>query len=308
MLKVTRVDMDAKEFAPKYHQILTKSKDIDPKLTSKQHSLEVFKILRDAFGTNYIIFMSNNLYFNIQTKLKSTAIMSLGGTKIIAYKPRPFAYPALSKFEHYTPEEKKKYLGEIAVDNVEEFRVVKNNLLEEADLEELSEFMRIYLNKNKETKDYQAELLKSLKIHFMSKTGSVFLHFILAESKAFHYQIPEELDLNKETKQLKVELKLGTDKKNYTLVAFEKQGQQDDFKHRLLSKWKEFAVFLFMFFIVILLSVCRDGDSKYLGYNVEPICRNKTSLMFTLGAGVVGFVVMKGVNKKLNKAKANKRK
>lgn len=307
MLKVTRVDMDAKFFAPKYHLILTKSKEIDPKLTPKQYTAEVYKIVRDAFGSTFIILLSHNLYYNIQTKLKTTAIMILGSIKIIVYQARPFAYPQLNKFEHYTDDDKRKYLDEAPVHNVEEFRVVKNNLIEEQDLKDITEYMKIYLNKNKDVKDYQAEFLKSLKIYFLSKTGSLFLHLVLAESKTFSYQIPEEIDFTKENKELKIEMKLGTDKKNYTFIAFEKQGQQDDYLHRIIKKWKEFFIFLFMFFIVILLSVCRENNGKYLGYNVDGVCRNKTTFLFLLGAGVVGFVMSKSLNKKGEKMKARRK-
>lgn len=298
--------MDPKLFAPKYHQILTRSNQIDPKLLPKQRSAEIFKILREVFGPHYIILVSGNLFYNIQTKLKTTAIMLLGDTKVIVYQARPFAYPSLNKFEYYTEEDKKKYLEDAADNNVEEFRVVRNNFLEQADLDFITEYIKIYLNKNKDVKDYQAELMKSLKIMLLSKTGSLFLHMVLAETKTFHYQVPAELDLDAETKELKVEMKLGTDKKNYTLVVFEKQGRADDFMHRMLSKWRELCIFVFMFIIVGLLSVCRDDKGSFLGYNVEPVCRNKTSLMFTLGAAVVGFIIMKGLNKRTKRAQRKK--
>lgn len=307
MLKVTKVDMDPKFFAPKYHSVLTRAKEINAKLTPKQYAKELFKIITDVFGRNFIIVVSSNIYFNMQTKLKSTAIMIFGNLKIIIYQARPFAYPALNKFEHYNENDRTMYLENQENSNVEEFRVIKNNLLDDADLKAITEYMKIYLNKNKDMKDYQAELLKSLKIYFLSKTGSLFLHLIMGESKTFNYNIPEEIDLANETKELKIEMKLNSDKKNYTLIAFEKQGLQDNFMHRCLKKWKEFSIFLLMFFIVILLSACREADSKYLGYDVDAVCKNKTTFLFLLGAGVVGFVMLKSLSKKGNKTKMNKK-
>ena len=76
---------------------------------------------------------------------------------------------------------------------------------------------------------------------------------------------------------------------------------------RVLSKWKELLVFVFMFMIVMLLSVCRDDKPTYLGRDVSAVCKNKSTLMFTLGAVIVGFIIMKGIDKKLKKAKSSKK-
>ena len=303
MINITKLDMDPKPFSKIYMAINLGLKQIKSKPNTEEFAKDVFDLFNRIYPKDFIIFVSKEVIYNVQTKQKCTLMGKVQNLSVLVFKARPFAFPTLHRFEQYLKPDELKYITENENPNLKRMEVVRNNYVKEEDMEEIKSYIHIYVNKHQDERDLLMGLLRNLKIILLGKSGSLFTHLVITDKKKSHYRLPEEANLTEDTKQLVIDFDLKSTNKSHTLVIFEKQGESDGFLHRCLKKWKEFFIFLFMFLIVAVLSVCRAAESTYLGYDVEFICNNRSNFLFTLGIGVVGFVILKNYRPK--RAKRN---
>ena len=242
------------------------------------------------------------MYYNIQTKKQFVWIFLIGNINVIAYKARPFAFPTFQGFEVFDTEDEKNLLNQ----EIFEFFQVKKNTTDPKLAEEITNYMTMFFNKHqndtvlfKEKEvDTMVHFLKNLKTFCFSKMNSYFLHLVLVPKKNFLHRIPEE-NLMVETKLIEIDFQLKRKGKKMNLLIFEKKGKNDSFFKRCLAKWKEFFVFFFMFLLLVTISVCNSDKADKLGKDIEYVCQNKTSFLFSFALVVIFFVLFKNfANKK----------
>jgi hypothetical protein len=296
MIKTKKLDLSEKDYLL-YHQLILKQiKTLKTSSKDIGYNEELCGILRTIFPLDFIILLGNDIYYNIQTKKQFVWIFLIGNVSVIVYKPRPLAFPTFQHFEVFSSEDRQQFFNQEIFD----FFEIKKNTFDK-DLEQvLKEYLIIFFNKFPENtvtiKNEQIDtivyLLKNIKTLLFSKSKSYFLHYVIVPKKQFAYRIPEE-DLMEETKIIDLEFQIKGKGKKMNLLIFEKKGKNDSFFQRCLARWKEFFVFFFMFLLLVTLSVCNSEKADKLGPDVDFVCRNKSSFLFTFGLLVIGFVLLK---------------
>lgn len=117
--------------------------------------------------------------------------------------------------------------------NLEKIEVLKNSLLSEEKLKEFENFLKLYFNINRENKviyrekevDRDSNFLLVLKSQFYLLSECLFLHFVMSPKRKFFYHIPDDIEIEQETKQLQINFELNETGKNYQLLIFEKLGK-----------------------------------------------------------------------------------
>jgi len=310
MIKTLALDLDKKSYQDLIARISRSIKS--PPLDSSSH--KYFQELQDrisqAIPADYVVAVSDELRYNIQTKKNSVWIFSIDKAKVLIYKPKPFAFPQVSKFDAITAEDEKKFIDENADPYVADISVASNSLLSEESATEIVRHVQAYLNKHRHNQDPLSDLIKNVKFFFLTKVESIFIHIILANKKTLSYSLPEVDSTDLQDQILQINFRLNGKAGTHTLLVFEKQGPNDNFMTRIVTKWKEALLIVAMMFCLVIFSACASNRSYYLGMDITGICQNKSMFVTAIATALVTVVFLKNIKKskeKLNNLKKKRR-
>lgn len=299
MVEVIKSEIDDDSFKRIYNNITEALAYVDPKLNLKERSAQIFEVIRKSFGATFVIVQSSDVYYSIQAEPNSLVILTIDKAKMLAFKPKSQVKPMKLSYCVPSDETIKTFISENRVPNIEELTVVKNTLLNDKDLRDLKNVIAVYLNKNKEQYRYLYKFLSEIKPFVLAKTGRGVFHLFFTDVRCFNCQIIQEKQSCNETREIKIELRLVKEKATYILNIFESKSSKAAFITRLVSQWRDFLVYLFMFFIVSILSVCKEPD-RFKGADVQLLCRNQIPILLVLGSVVVYLVIAKSkISKKM---------
>lgn len=310
MIKTLALDLDKKTYTDLLARISRSIKS--PPLDSNSH--KYFQELQDrisqAIPDDYVIVVSDELRYNIQTKKNSVWIFSIDKAKVLIYKPKPFAFPQVSKYDAITQEDEKKFIDENPNPFVSEISVASNSLLSEESANDIVRHIQTYLNKHHDKPDPLSDLIKNVKFFFLTKVESIFIHIILANKKTLSYSLPEIDSNDLQGKILQINFRLNGKAGTHSLLVFEKQGPNDNFMSRVVAKWKEALLIIGMMFLLVIFSACASNRTEYLGMDITGICQNKSMFVTAIATALVTAVFVKNIKKskeKMNNLKKKKR-
>ena len=104
------------------------------------------------------------------------------------------------------------------------------------------------------------KFMKCLKTFCYDKIESLFIHIIMANSTNLYLHLPKNKEeFDKDDKVFQIEFRQERKKIKQSVLIFEKQGNNDSLVNKLLKKWKEILIFIFMFILLITLSMCNKS-------------------------------------------------
>jgi hypothetical protein len=308
MIKTLALDLDKKTYTDLMARISRsiKSPPLDP--SSHKYFQELQDRISQVIPADYVVVVSDELRYNIQTKKNSVWIFSVEKAKVLIYKPKPFAFPQMSKYDPITKEDEKTYIDDNKDPYVAEISIASNSLLPEDSANDIVRHIQTYLNKHKDNPDPLSDLIKNIKFFFLTKVESIFIHIILANKKTLSYSLPELDNTDLQDQILQINFRFNGKAGTHSLLVFEKQGPNDNFMSRVTSKWKEVLLIISMMFVLVILSACTNNRSHYLGMDITGVCQNKSMFIAAIATALVTLVVVKNFKKSKEKLKNLKKK